>query len=395
MDNKISFLDFIIISTGLFGNVITNITNALSSKIVDLCTSSVTIDKKNPMLFYCLKKYLNETITNNKHIVVVGDSDDIEYGVKNGLYRVFYKDKCFFINLAKSNIIIYGLGFQRDNLEEFCNSIKNYYCSAEKMVCVYIANIVNKCEIIWNNFTPIRPRNILMKPDMQDIYEDISKFINEQESYYVNKGIPYKKTYLIEGVPGTGKTSFVHKIAHDFSRPIYEIIFNMDGLTDHLIRQKFAAVPANSIIIFDEFKKQIENLKKNKKTCITSAGILQALDGTIPLNHGMITIIIVNSISSLDKKFRIPLLRPGRIDAKYSFNIKYSEFSPIESIDHISSPILRKNKSRSRKSLKAKTMKITKKDYSIKTRSQTRQTKNLSLQNITKGISKKIHHKSK
>lgn len=40
------------------------------------------------------------------------------------------------------------------------------------------------------------------------IINDISKFM-ESGPKYVDKGVPYRRGYLLYGPPGTGKTSFV------------------------------------------------------------------------------------------------------------------------------------------------------------------------------------------
>lgn len=42
--------------------------------------------------------------------------------------------------------------------------------------------------------------------------EDIKKFQSSGE-WYMSKGVPYRRGYLLYGPPGTGKTSFVQAIA--------------------------------------------------------------------------------------------------------------------------------------------------------------------------------------
>ena len=42
----------------------------------------------------------------------------------------------------------------------------------------------------------------------QRIYEDVLKW-KESASWYMDKGIPYRRGYLLYGPPGSGKTSYI------------------------------------------------------------------------------------------------------------------------------------------------------------------------------------------
>jgi chaperone BCS1 len=45
-----------------------------------------------------------------------------------------------------------------------------------------------------------------------NIYEDVKNFL-ESPSWYVERGIPYRRGYLLHGPPGTGKSSFIQALA--------------------------------------------------------------------------------------------------------------------------------------------------------------------------------------
>lgn len=68
----------------------------------------------------------------------------------------------------------------------------------------------------WTKVQSKRPRPlesvILDKDNAQKLLEDVKHFQNSAE-WYISKGIPYRRGYLLYGPPGTGKTSFTLAVA--------------------------------------------------------------------------------------------------------------------------------------------------------------------------------------
>lgn len=68
----------------------------------------------------------------------------------------------------------------------------------------------------WTKVQKKRPRSfesvILDKDNSQTMVEDIQNFQNSSD-WYMERGIPYRRGYLLYGPPGTGKTSFTLAIA--------------------------------------------------------------------------------------------------------------------------------------------------------------------------------------
>lgn len=53
----------------------------------------------------------------------------------------------------------------------------------------------------------------------------------------IERGIPWRKGYLLEGVPGSGKTSLIHAIASHLDLDIYIVSLATAGLTDGILNK--------------------------------------------------------------------------------------------------------------------------------------------------------------
>lgn len=159
-----------------------------------------------------------------------------------------------------------------------------------------------------------------LTPDMKCVLKDIRKFKSrEEEARYTAEGIPYRKGYLIEGLPGTGKTSIVNIVAQEFDMSVCPVILNAGrDMTDAGLVTLFARLPPRSLVVVDEVEKQLAlACFSHKQPSISEGGFLSCLDGSIRLPHGCIAILTANSIENWTDDFRTTLLRPGRIDKHY------------------------------------------------------------------------------
>ena len=92
-----------------------------------------------------------------------------------------------------------------------------------------------------------RPRSldsvILDKDVAEHLIEDVKEF-QENGDWYMEKGIPYRRGYLLYGPPGTGKTSFIQAIAGELKLNIcYLNIGNNTVDDDGLMRALNDAPP--------------------------------------------------------------------------------------------------------------------------------------------------------
>ena len=188
-----------------------------------------------------------------------------------------------------------------------------------------------------------------------DILKSIREFSKhnpnkkEVEARYKRQGIPYKRTYLLHGPPGTGKSSLIKAFLNETGRHCIMIPWSRIKTASeftHLCRTHHNKITQKDVIIvFEDFDanssktvkarealqtpinddtdKKDENIVKNtietmmkmstlpieKEDEFTLECVLNTLDGVHEL-YDAVVVFTTNDIGSLDPAF----LRPGRID---------------------------------------------------------------------------------
>lgn len=177
-------------------------------------------------------------------------------------------------------------------------------------------------DVAWTSFTIQTNKNfkntILTQTVQKGLIDDLARFTSN-EDYYNDKGIPYKRGYLLYGPPGTGKTSILKAIASHYGMDIYLINLG-DVETEKDLVTIFQGTRTSTgyhILCFEDidrcdFLKKDYYRENNKKASLFRT-FLNELDGVIETPK-RITIMTVNDKSVIDQ---YPALsRPGRIDRK-------------------------------------------------------------------------------
>jgi len=164
----------------------------------------------------------------------------------------------------------------------------------------------------------------LNKGIKEKIQTDIDSFL-KNESYYSEKGIPYKRGYLLYGPPGTGKNSLIYAIAREYKMNLYILNLNLNSFEKssnliERIKNIIRKIPPCSILFLDEIDMQVYNDREkiidkteNKTSSLfPTSGLMEILDGYEYLN-GCLVFLTTNNKESLD----LALIRPGRIDLHF------------------------------------------------------------------------------
>lgn len=77
-----------------------------------------------------------------------------------------------------------------------------------------------------------------------------------------NKGIPYRRGYLLYGPPGSGKSSFIQALAGSLSYDICLLNLSERGLTDDKFNYLMSNAPERSFILIEDvdaaFNKRVQ-----------------------------------------------------------------------------------------------------------------------------------------
>ncbi|OLY83400.1 Mitochondrial chaperone BCS1 [Smittium mucronatum] len=173
----------------------------------------------------------------------------------------------------------------------------------------------------WRPFGPPRKKRninsvVLDQNIAQDLMRDVREFINNSK-WYDERGIPYRRGYLLYGPPGTGKTSFIQALAGELGYNICILNLSERGHTDDRLNHLLTIAPERSITLLEDIdaafpvNRQSEEPGQFSRSQITFSGLLNALDGVSSAEERLV-FMTTNHIERLDKA----LIRPGRVDYK-------------------------------------------------------------------------------
>lgn len=218
-------------------------------------------------------------------------------------------------------ITISTIGRSQKPIIDLIRSIQKIYLSTDK-VRVYV----------WDSYSGLMVDARAKRP-METVYctntiketliNDIQNFF-DTEALYRYRGTPYRRGYMLEGPPGTGKSTMIFALASHFNKNVFLIPASAIA-NDKELLNAINAARDNFVVIEDvdsvrasadrdQFTRTGETHVEVAKSGITLSGLLNALDG-IGAKEGRVLFLTTNKVKSLDAA----LLRPGRIDMSLHF----------------------------------------------------------------------------
>lgn len=147
----------------------------------------------------------------------------------------------------------------------------------------------------------------------EKILSDVREFLDAR-TWYLDRGIPYRRGYLLHGPPGTGKTSFVQALAGALDFNIAMLSLSQRGLTDDLLNQLLLRLPPRTFVLLEDADAAFNNRVQRQEdgysgATVTFSGLLNALDGVASAEERVV-FMTTNHVERLDEA----LVRPGRVD---------------------------------------------------------------------------------
>ena len=186
--------------------------------------------------------------------------------------------------------------------------------STEGKTIVYEARAVS-----WEQFgEPRRKRPlesvILDRGVKERILSDVKDFLASVNWYY-DRGIPYRRGYLLHGPPGSGKSSFIQALAGELNYNIATLNLSTRGLADDRLNHLLTIIPRRTLVLLEDADAAFGNRRTQNDASgyqganVTFSGLLNALDGVASAEE-RILFMTTNHVERLDSA----LIRPGRVD---------------------------------------------------------------------------------
>ncbi|KAL0400563.1 UNVERIFIED_CONTAM: AAA-ATPase [Sesamum latifolium] len=176
---------------------------------------------------------------------------------------------------------------------------------------------------ISTSFThPATMETIVMDSDLKTrIKSDLENFLKSRQ-YYHRLGRVWKRSYLLYGPAGTGKSTFIAAMAKFLSYDIYEINLHKVA-NDSDLKYLLLQTTNKSLIVIEDLDRYLGE----KSTALSSSGILNFMDGIFSgCGEERVMLFTMNSKEKADPN----ILRPGRIDVHINFPL--CDFTAFKSL---------------------------------------------------------------
>lgn len=180
--------------------------------------------------------------------------------------------------------------------------------------------------------------DLSLDDDVLDAIKEVREWLKLKD-WYKEKGIPWRRGWLLTGKPGTGKSTLVKSLAKTMDLPV--VYFDLSTFLNTCFMDAWKEQSVNTpfIALFEDidavFNKR-ENLNKTFSGGLTFDCFLNAIAGA-DTTDGVFTVITTNDITKIDPALAVfdergGTSRPGRIDR--ILNLRTMSTASLEKIAH-------------------------------------------------------------
>jgi DNA polymerase III delta prime subunit len=346
-------------------------TTQLIGRLFDLLWCSVRI-KTNDALYNSIAAYIGRRVlvdssdllfasgtkTDTSSLILLGfyapptgEDADSRQSKRGTRFSPHYRDRSYRVSLLDHTVWVSATpethlagqqpvpGMLTLSMVGFWNSAQ--LCDLFEKICIAAKEEMSSQVVVYSHANghwtqsaqvlPRSPRSVVIAPgQMTTIIDDAKRFIASRE-WYLQRGLPYRRGYLLHGKPGMGKSSTVMALASALKCNIY--VLNLQGMRGSL-EALCQAVPVSAILLIEDIdvafasrvaatsteaadgtKAILGSLFGNAAVgSPTMSQLLNALDG-VGAGEGRLFVATTNYPDRIDPA----LMRTGRIDVKVSY----------------------------------------------------------------------------
>ena len=220
-------------------------------------------------------------------------------------------------------ILVYSYSASMDDIKSFISGIVKLVKPPSNIMTVYRVILPNKIGMPHWDYLRFKSNKtekntIVSKQVEKELFDDIDLFMKSDE-LYSQRGMDYKRGYLLFGEPGCGKSSSIKAIANKYNLFVFNLDLESIKTNSHLLslmNDMLDEVPDTPYILtledFDRHEMFTDPKTYNaRKDKVTLQCLLNVIDGIVE-THGRILFITCNDKTNIEKIDA--LIRPGRID---------------------------------------------------------------------------------
>ncbi|KAJ0112801.1 hypothetical protein Patl1_00656 [Pistacia atlantica] len=164
---------------------------------------------------------------------------------------------------------------------------------------------------------------IAMESDLKNkVKSDLESFLKAKQFYH-RLGRVWKRSFLLYGPSGTGKSSFVAAMAKFLCYDVYDIDLSRVS-DDSDLKMLLLQTKSKSVILIED----LDRFLANKSTAVSLSGVLNFMDGILNscCLEERVMVFTMNGKELIDPA----MLRPGRIDVHIHFPL--CDFSAFKTL---------------------------------------------------------------
>ncbi|KAI4307060.1 hypothetical protein L6164_030290 [Bauhinia variegata] len=142
------------------------------------------------------------------------------------------------------------------------------------------------------------------------VKSDLEQFLKSKQ-YYHRLGRVWKRSYLLYGASGTGKSSFIAAMARFLCYDVYDIDISKVS-DDSDLKMLLLQTTSRSVVVIED----LDRFLAGKSTAVSLSGVLNFMDGIISCcGEERVMVFTMNCKDQIDQT----VMRPGRIDLQIQF----------------------------------------------------------------------------